>query len=154
MEVNGMDRWLRKQIPESGKRRRFYVFSALALMVALAAWLFSAQPPDTSGAQSTWLKKLMADLLGIEISEFLIRKLAHFGEYLLMGLFAGGAVSQLGFKSRHALSALALTLVAALVDETIQVFSGRGPSVLDVWIDAAGAAIGLVIVKMFKRHSH
>lgn len=149
-----MGGWLRARIPESGKRRRFYVFSALALAAALAAWLFSAQPPDASGAQSAWLQKLMADLLGADVSERLLRKLAHFGEYLLMGLFAGGAVSQLGFQGRYALCALALMLLAALVDETIQVFSGRGPSVLDVWIDVAGAAAGLAAVRVFKRPSH
>lgn len=133
--------------------RRFRVYAALAGTVALVAWLFSAMPPAASSAQSGWLKGLVEGLLGLEVSELLIRKLAHFAEYLLMGLFAGAAVRQLGFRGRQAFAALSMMLVAALVDETIQIFSGRGPSVVDVWIDLAGAATGLALIWITKQAS-
>ena len=36
-------------------------------------------------------------------------------------------------------------LVAAFLDETIQIFSGRGSDIRDVWIDLIGIALGMVI---------
>ena len=38
-----------------------------------------------------------------------------------------------------------LCLFAALVDETIQIFSGRGSQIPDVWLDGAGALSGLAL---------
>lgn len=138
-------RWAIKQLPDARRRRRFYLFSALAAAVVLMAWLFSALPPGPSQAQSGWLKGMIRRLFGAEVDELLLRKLAHLGEYLLMGLFSGLAISQMGWRKRHALSALGLAMLAAVTDETIQIFSGRGPSLIDVWIDLAGAAAGLLI---------
>ena len=36
-------------------------------------------------------------------------------------------------------------VAVALLDETIQIFNGRGPEIIDVWIDALGLAIGIVL---------
>ena len=45
------------------------------------------------------------------------------------------------------LPALLGCLLAACLDETIQIFvAGRGSSLLDVWIDFCGAAAGMAIV--------
>ena len=46
-----------------------------------------------------------------------------------------------------------LALTAALIDETIQIFSDRGSAVVDVWIDFSGAitgsAFGFLILILF-----
>ena len=34
----------------------------------------------------------------------------------------------------------------AFLDETIQIFSGRGPDIKDVWLDTFGAAAGILLV--------
>ena len=151
MGLAGLGNWVIRQMPERKRRHRFYLWLALAFAVAVLAWAFSALPPSASSEQSGWLRGLVESILGVTVSELLIRKLAHFTEYLLMGLFAGAALRKLGFRPGRALIALALMLLAALIDETIQVFSGRGPSVVDVWIDLAGAAVGLIVVKLTKR---
>ncbi len=144
-------KWASKQLPDRKKRRCFFLFSALAVMVMLMAWGFSALPPDVSGAQSGWLRGLLLRLLGAELPELWIRKFAHFSEYLLIGLFSGLALSQLGWQHRRALIALALALAAAAIDETIQIFSGRGPSLIDVGIDLTGAAAGLLAAWLASR---
>ena len=33
----------------------------------------------------------------------------------------------------------------AFLDETIQIFSGRGPDIKDVWLDTFGSAAGILI---------
>ena len=37
-------------------------------------------------------------------------------------------------------------LLAALTDETTQIFTGRGPQVQDVWLDFAGGTAGLLVM--------
>lgn len=36
----------------------------------------------------------------------------------------------------------------AFIDETIQIFSGRGPQIADVWLDVSGAFCGTVIISL------
>lgn len=36
----------------------------------------------------------------------------------------------------------------AFIDETIQIFSGRGPQIADVWLDVFGACCGTVIISL------
>jgi len=147
--MDRIGRLIKELVPQRPRRRRFYVYSSLALAVMLAAWLFSALPPNASQAQSGWLMAFISKFLGVEVGELLLRKLAHFTEYLVLGTFMGLGITQLGRRERSFLVALGLALPAAVIDETIQVFSGRGPSIIDVWIDVAGAAAGLLITRLF-----
>ena len=39
----------------------------------------------------------------------------------------------------------------AFIDETIQIFSGRGPQIRDVWVDLLGASIGLLIATVVRK---
>lgn len=129
-----------------GRQRRLLVYLLLALLTILLAWGFSALPPVDSSAQSGWLKGMVDSLLGTDISETLLRKLAHFAEYALLGNFLALALLQTRFRKPWALVLWLLCLFIALVDETIQIFSGRGPDIVDVWIDGLGAALGMAMV--------
>ncbi|MBO7633021.1 MAG: VanZ family protein, partial [Lachnospiraceae bacterium] len=44
------------------------------------------------------------------------------------------------------INAWTLGTFCALVDETIQLFSGRGPMVQDVWLDSAGCFCGVLVM--------
>lgn len=79
------------------------------------------------------------------------RKVAHFVEHGVLGLevfFLAFVIEKLKGKRGKILplniSTLILTLnigfIAAFLDESIQILSGRGPSVKDMWIDIAGYA--------------
>ena len=54
------------------------------------------------------------------------------------------AFSQLGRGkwAKRALTTLLVAFAVAFLDETIQIFTGRGPMIQDVWIDLSGAALG------------
>ncbi len=76
-----------------------------------------------------------------------IRKLAHFTEFMLMGFWF---MLCLRVYTRHFVRHISwplfLGLTTAVADETIQLFvDGRGSSVKDVWIDFAGFNVGLFI---------
>ena len=97
-----------------------------------------------------------------EASQLVLRKAAHFSEYGLLGvefsLLLGlqhdknGKNLQCG---RNLLDFPLIGMLCAVTDETIQIFSGRGSLVSDVWIDAAGFSTGFfltVLLFLFVNH--
>ena len=100
-----------------------------------------------------------------DIFEHYVRKCAHFSEFALLGfelILLLYVISKRSLKdippSGFISSTLAITL-CALIDETIQLFSERGSSVTDVWIDISGGISGgivclflLHLYSIFKRH--
>lgn len=80
------------------------------------------------------------------LSNALVRKLAHFAEYLLLGF---GYTLCLRVYTRHYIRhiswPLLLGLLVANVDETLQTYvAGRSSSLRDVWIDFTGCGCGVV----------
>ncbi|MEG1550746.1 MAG: VanZ family protein, partial [Oscillospiraceae bacterium] len=50
------------------------------------------------------------------------------------------------FKPQNLWNILSSVLAIAVVDEAIQIFSGRGPAVQDVILDFCGALVGVLLV--------
>lgn len=96
----------------------------------------------------TWLLRFFH----LEKLPFDVRKLAHFCEYAALGALSGATFA---FAQNHSASRLLnhalLGLLAAVIDESIQVLSGRGPLVTDIWIDAAGYWVGLLAALLLWR---
>ena len=67
-----------------------------------------------------------------------VRKIAHFVEFAVLGGEVALYMLVYHRKLKATLTALAGGLLMALFDETIQIFSKRGSSVSDVWLDFAG----------------
>lgn len=75
-----------------------------------------------------------------------LRKIAHFIEFAALGtevalfviLYLPTWGAELRKKIRFMLHSFAIAPITALLDETIQVFTDRGPEITDVWIDTAG----------------
>lgn len=120
-------------------------------------WSRSLKPGDASLGDSTFVVDLVRPLFGAlgvtdaDLMQFVVRKLAHFSEYLVMGVLAFQALPALRNKSAkgHRRAMVACALVVALVpvaDECIQLFvPGRSGMVRDVLIDMAGALCGLAL---------
>ena len=132
----------------------------LGILIALTLafiWSNSMQSRAVSGGMSGSLKTWLEQLLHTEISEFLLRKAAHFSEYGLLGvefsLLLGLQHDKNGKNLQCGRNLLDFPL--AVTDETIQIFSGRGSLVSDVWIDAAGFSTGFfltVLLFLFVNH--
>ena len=82
-----------------------------------------------------------------QISMHLIRKLAHFCEYMLEGFLLMLCLRVYTRRFvRHMSWPILGGLLTALADETIQLFSpGRSSQVMDVWIDFGGVMAGLLV---------
>ncbi len=77
------------------------------------------------------------------VNSAVLRKAAHFLEFAVLG---GILVLLLREKKKAYLKAFLISAVCAALDETIQIFSGRGNSILDVLLDSFGAAFGVLVM--------
>lgn len=152
-----------KKAPRGGfpSKKKIYTFITLVIMVFI--FIQSALPADLSARESGLISGFLARLLGQnpETVSFLIRKCAHFTEYMILGIslfytmrehLASTAVS-----SRAVfLSAWGIGTFYALTDEIHQIFSpGRSCELRDMCIDCAGVLTGLLLIRLFrKRNRH
>lgn len=117
----------------------------LCILILLSIlFIFSNSLPDMahSAQQSSRVLQLVKPFLELfvgegNVTDHLVRKLAHVCEFALLGFF-------ICIYSRKLFSvpAFALSLLVGVMDETIQLFTGRGSQVRDVWIDLLGACLG------------
>ena len=142
-------------------RVRWVLGIFIALTLAFI-WSNSMQSRAVSGGMSGSLKTWLEQLLHTEISEFLLRKAAHFSEYGLLGVEFSLLLGLQHDKSgknlqcgRNLLDFPLIGMLCAVTDETIQIFSGRGSLVSDVWIDTVGFSTGFfltVLLFLFINH--
>lgn len=131
------------------KPKRVVLAVLCVALVLTVAFVFSnsAKKPAASMQDSDAVKDFISEFIPPESDlgqKILgnIRKIAHFTEYGLMGLEVS-AILLLLFekrKERYASAAWSVlfALVIAFLDETVQMFSKRGPAIADVWIDVGG----------------
>ena len=134
-------------------RRTGLVLGCLIALTLLFIWGNSMRNASASGAMSGSVRVWLESLLHIPIDEFLLRKAAHFSEYALLGAELSLLLSLLSDRrgaplahGRNLIDFPALGFLAAAIDETIQIFTGRGSSLLDVWLDTAGCLTGFFLV--------
>ena len=112
-------------------------------------WGNSLLPGEISGSISDWVKDLLSALFpgevpGVTTGGGLLRKIAHFTEFVALG---ASLTWRFGMLEKRKTNALALGTLAACVDETIQLFvPDRGPAIRDVMIDACGVAAGMGLI--------
>ena len=128
------------------ERNRVVKIVLCVLIAATLAFIFvnSCLPREVSSAESEAVGGFISLIFpeGTLMNDLLagnVRKIAHFSEF---GALGAELVLYILLFSNDVKRALILHLTApfviGLVDETIQIFSDRGPQISDVWIDAAG----------------
>lgn len=78
-----------------------------------------------------------------------LRKAAHAVEFFALGAELSALLIVLRTEKvtlQSVWNTLSAVLLFAVIDESIQIFSGRGPRVQDVWIDFAGGAAAVALV--------
>ena len=79
------------------------------------------------------------------------RKLAHFTEFACLGGLSCGLLAATRAVKRHPFFHVwAGGFFVAAIDETIQIFTGRGSQLQDVWLDFAGFSAGLLAVLLVR----
>lgn len=136
-----------KKIPVSG-----IIYLCLTLLLLCFIFSRSLTPSFASDAESENALGVVDGFLSVFnlggiIDNHIIRKIAHFTEFAVLGALITASVHKLSGKiKRNIFFVLFCSLAVPVADETLQYFSyGRSPEVKDVLLDFAGAAAGILI---------
>lgn len=127
---------------------------ALLLLICTVLWtafIFarSMQPASVSDQESGCVLAL-AERVVPGMSMTLLRKIAHFVEFFVLGGLLAATCHRLC--GRLPLMPLLAGLVTALCDETIQLVTpGRSGRVTDVWIDFSGVLLAVLAGEILRR---
>ncbi|MBQ7625409.1 MAG: VanZ family protein [Clostridia bacterium] len=128
------------------------ILTVLILCLLAFIWGNSCLPGEESDVLSldvvSAIWGILPDGVTSEQANNIVRKIAHFSEFGLLG-----ALLCLRFLRDPDVKLIPFSLAfsCAVIDETIQIFSGRGPSFIDVLIDSAGAACGVALILLIFR---
>ena len=143
------------------KRKIFIIILSICAVLWLA-FIFSNSMDNGSASTEksstvTEIVNTVAHALGYkgEISHKLVRKMAHFTEFFVLGLIVSADLAAIFYsrlKARLPLlfsvisASIPLSAICACADECIQLFSdGRAAQLTDVLIDSSGALCGYLL---------
>lgn len=131
------------------------VLLILMVLTVLFIWSNSLWSKETSSAQSGTVRAALQSFLNffgisLQLTDWFVRKAAHFLQFFLFG----GEVTlycifRNDFCRRDVGSIVTAVFGVAFLDETLQIFSKRGPMIADVWLDAAGGVTAMLLVFAF-----
>ena len=148
---------------QTTEKKKGIVLFILIILTLIVIWGHSCFNKATSTDESSFVLDLLKPFLDIFVGkgktdDHLVRKLAHFVEYAVLGFeLSLFFIRQNIFKSLvnilskimpRILITLNLGFIIAFIDETIQIFSKRGPAILDVWIDFFGLLTSVILVNL------
>lgn len=136
------------------KKQNILKLIVLLLLIITLAIIFSnsLEPVVESSKKSQDTMNRFAPVLGIvfgkgHVSEHLVRKLAHFSEFALLGaelmLFS---VLNSRESAQGLSNCLFFGLSSAVTDESLQMLTDRDPQVIDVLLDFSGVLAGVLFI--------
>lgn len=147
---------------DNTKKLKIYqiLFAALTLAVMVTIFVLSSEDADTSSQTSSSLTKVAVTIIDKNYyneppakqqeiwhqASFIVRKLAHFSIYTVLGFCASVAAGRRRLFTLRSLGTVLFGFLYALSDEFHQSFSaGRSCEFRDMMIDTGGAALGMLI---------
>ena len=125
-----------------------HLLTILILLNLALIWGNSMMTGLSSEAVSGGILELLGRFIPALLTEAghtFLRKAAHFSEFALLALLFCGRYRLVHRSTPPHL--ISFGLAVACIDETIQIFTpGRASSLIDVWIDTAGFALGFVVI--------
>lgn len=130
------------------KKKKIILYSIAVLLALCFIWGQSCAGAEASTGESRFVtdrivkpvvRAVAGENAAEKITEPVIRKAAHVAEYTVLGAVLGAILRNR--RPRFWLGLL-LGLAAAFLDETVQLFTGRGAMITDIWIDLIGVTLG------------
>ena len=127
------------------KRRIISEIAFVAVSILTLSFIFSrsVKTKEQSSVESDAVGEVLEEIIPDEAPEkdFIlqnVRKIAHFFEFSILGAEIAAYILIFRRRLSYALLSFGAGAFFALADETIQIFSERGSSVADVWLDFSG----------------
>ena len=135
-----------------GKEKAFFVIQwVLIILTVCLIWSQSVLPTEYSASESKTVTEEIVQPIEEKITgrrtitDQVVRKWAHGLEYAVLGAQALLLTKRKNGLRRPKLTAIGCGAAAAFLDESIQMFNGRGPEIRDVWIDIFGLLLGMLL---------
>ena len=132
-------------------------------IIAAVLWcgvifFFSSQNGDSSSSTSAGVLRFLYNIVNFNMTwevyhdtfSLIIRKLAHFSEYFLLGVLLSNMFNTFKYKYYFYLAGI-FGVLYAISDELHQLFSsGRACSPVDMLIDSCGLILGVLLFYLVK----
>ena len=135
----------------SKKRKIFVIIMAVITALTLGFILINSIIPPKKSAQSSAglyesFKPVFDFIFGVDkFTHTHFRQTAHFVEYFVLGIeVALLYIGAFDMKKQSLFSMFSAGLYVSVLDESLQIISGRGPEVVDVLTDYAGYLLAVV----------
>ena len=136
------------------------VWLLLSIGMVCIIWGNSILPGSISSEQSSlisvpltnYVNQLFSTSIAVETISLWVRKLAHFGQFFILGILLSITIYQYGLSLRktYVLTNF-IGFAVALIDECIQIITpNRGPSFFDVFIDFIGLLVASLLIYYMK----
>lgn len=133
--------------------RKTLTVVSIILLLAILAFIFSnsllpvALSKEKSLGVIEIVKPLLQFFVGKEaVTDHLVRKIAHFTEFFVFGVVAILLCTlRRRTKLQNVVNCLSFGLATAVIDESLQMLTDRGPMVSDVLLDFSGVFFGVTI---------
>lgn len=107
-----------------------------------------------SSNQSNFIVDIIANIFkieNIELLSFIIRKIAHYTEYLILGFLTINMLNKNDISKKYLISIL-ICLIYAISDEIHQfIIPGRACQIKDILIDSIGSITGIYLYKLISK---
>ena len=133
-------------------KKRINILLVITWMILI--FIMSSFNSTESSNQSNFIVNIIANIFNINnisILSLIVRKLAHFTEYFILGLLVYNLIYS---NQKKAYFAIIICALYAISDEIHQLFvPGRSCQVLDIIIDSSGSLLGIILFYIYK-HRH
>lgn len=127
----------------------------LVIIWMILIFTMSSFDATESSNQSNFIVNIIVNIFNInniELVSLIIRKLAHFTEYLILGILTYNLINSYNKKTYIA---IIICIFYAISDEIHQYFvPGRSCQILDMTIDSLGSLTGIYILKIINKHKN
>ena len=126
----------------------------LVLIWMIIIFIMSSFNAEDSANQSNFIVNIIANILNInniELLNLIIRKLAHYIEYLILGILVINMFIKYNIPKSYLISII-FCVIYAISDEIHQfIIPGRACQIKDILIDSIGSITGIYLYKLISK---
>ena len=115
-------------------------------------FVMSSFDATSSSNQSNFIVDIITSIINIKdigLLSLIIRKLAHFIEYFILGILVTNFITRY---DKKIIIAILLCIIYATSDEIHQIFvPGRSCQIIDIMIDSLGSIMGIYLYKLITK---
>lgn len=137
------------------KKNTKWLLYLLAVCLLVFIWSNSFQNQSQSVSRSNSVKQFVIEKLSYVFSpdskiiifiQLYIRKCAHFIEFTLLGTVLMSILYKCKrVRLQSVYNIFSFSVIVAVIDEFVQIYTGRGPRVKDIVIDSTGSICGIFL---------